>query len=98
MFFFLMSRRRPYSTRTDTLFPYTTLFRSQDDGRHARRSLHRAPRQRVLAAFHSSFSPKLKSVHGVARPPHHCRSPSKARRDASNPFVSAFARHSGFEG
>src|SRR3546814_974584 len=30
-FFFLMIRRPPRSTRTDTLFPYTTLFRS---GRH----------------------------------------------------------------
>src|SRR3546814_18458185 len=27
-FFFLMIRRPPGSTRTDTLFPYTTLFRS----------------------------------------------------------------------
>src|SRR3546814_20882071 len=27
-FFFLMRRRPPRSTRTDTLFPYTTLFRS----------------------------------------------------------------------
>src|SRR3546814_7382545 len=27
--FFLMIRRPPVSTRTDTLFPYTTLFRSQ---------------------------------------------------------------------
>src|SRR3546814_16937901 len=27
-FFFLMTRRPPSSTRTDTLFPYTTLFRS----------------------------------------------------------------------
>src|SRR3546814_17933300 len=28
-FFFLMRRRPPRSTRTDTLFPYTTLFRSK---------------------------------------------------------------------
>src|SRR3546814_7199304 len=28
-FVFLMIRRPPRSTRTDTLFPYTTLFRSQ---------------------------------------------------------------------
>src|SRR3546814_4157627 len=28
VFFFLMIRRPPRSTRTDTLFPYTTLFRS----------------------------------------------------------------------
>src|SRR3546814_9780445 len=35
-FFFLMIRRPPRSTRTDTLFPYTTLFRSlchRRDGR-----------------------------------------------------------------
>src|SRR3546814_16419095 len=28
LFFFLLIRRQPRSTRTDTLFPYTTLFRS----------------------------------------------------------------------
>src|SRR3546814_5232824 len=33
LFFFLMIRRPPRSTRTDTLFPYTTLFRSRR--RHA---------------------------------------------------------------
>src|SRR3546814_3870008 len=32
-FFFLMIRRPPRSTRTDTLFPYTTLFRSQPSRR-----------------------------------------------------------------
>src|SRR3546814_12883620 len=31
---FLMIRRPPRSTRTDTLFPYTTLFRSLKDVRH----------------------------------------------------------------
>src|SRR3546814_18565193 len=30
-FFFLMIRRPPRPTRTDTLFPYTTLFRSVAD-------------------------------------------------------------------
>src|SRR3546814_12609184 len=48
-FFFLMIRRPPRSTRTDTLFPYTTLFRS-DDLRHQPRpvdAVHR--RQRDLA-------------------------------------------------
>src|SRR3546814_14156120 len=37
-FFFLMIRRPPRSTRTDTLFPYTTLFRSgrSDSGGRAR--------------------------------------------------------------
>src|SRR3546814_13103701 len=32
VFFFLMIRRPPRSTRTDTLFPYTTLFRSGRPG------------------------------------------------------------------
>src|SRR3546814_21038894 len=31
LFFFLMIRRPPRSTRTDTLFPYTTPFRSARD-------------------------------------------------------------------
>src|SRR3546814_2641468 len=33
LFFFLMIRRPPRSTRTDTLFPYTTLVRSISGGR-----------------------------------------------------------------
>src|SRR3546814_18185050 len=36
--FFLMIRRPPRSTRTDTLFPYTTLFRSEH---HAKQRLAR---------------------------------------------------------
>src|SRR3546814_12249041 len=32
LFFFLMIRRPPRSTRTDTLFPYTTLFRIRNAG------------------------------------------------------------------
>src|SRR3546814_2012800 len=39
MFFFLMLRRPPRATRTDTLFPYTTLFRSD---------------QRFLVALHDA--------------------------------------------
>src|SRR3546814_3494230 len=39
--FFLMIRRPPRSTRTDTLFPYTTLFRSP--ARSARTALPPAP-------------------------------------------------------
>src|SRR3546814_5812387 len=33
MIFFIMIRRPPRSTRTGTLFPYTTLFRSSGDGK-----------------------------------------------------------------
>src|SRR3546814_15809259 len=35
VFLFLMIRRPPRSTRTDTLFPYTTLFRSAQARRDA---------------------------------------------------------------
>src|SRR3546814_20361709 len=40
LFFFLMIRRPPRSTRTDTLFPYTTLFRSLALDRAAEEGLH----------------------------------------------------------
>src|SRR3546814_10010809 len=47
-----MIRRPPRSTRTDTLFPYTTLFRSQEDHRQAdpeqREHQHRDPRRADL--------------------------------------------------
>src|SRR3546814_18285344 len=47
--FFLMIRRPPRSTRTDTLFPYTTLFRSRRRLRPRRRAapggLWSVPRQ-----------------------------------------------------
>src|SRR3546814_19778294 len=49
VFFFLMIRRPPRSTRTDTLFPYTTLFRSghwPSGGRAARRRNGRDPWRR----------------------------------------------------
>src|SRR3546814_4294389 len=50
-FFFLMIRRPPRSTRTDTLFPYTTLFRSEHHRalphivEHQRRQHEAQPRQ-----------------------------------------------------
>src|SRR3546814_8808815 len=47
--FFLMIRRPPISTRTDTLFPYTTLFRSDHYARRRVASImdvrHRTVRQ-----------------------------------------------------
>src|SRR3546814_1847041 len=48
--FFLMIRRPPRSTRTDTLFPYTTLFRSH------------AQRIRVEAAPYSTSSCSSESM------------------------------------
>src|SRR3546814_5425822 len=62
-FFFLMIRRPPRSTRTDTLFPYTTLFRS---GRH--RELPGATDPRVAPR---SRTPWLGSGRARRRPPRH---------------------------
>src|SRR3546814_16787573 len=49
MFFFLMIRRPPRSTRTDTLLPYTTLFRSAGLGLAAGHGLQRAGEDDGLA-------------------------------------------------
>src|SRR3546814_9224837 len=50
-FFFLMIRRPPRSTRTDTLFPYTTLFRSVVS-RGRRGLVHQGPDQPALNVEH----------------------------------------------
>src|SRR3546814_11410248 len=42
IFFFLMIRRPPRSTRTDTLLPYTTLFRSLGERGDIIRNMHKA--------------------------------------------------------
>src|SRR3546814_21062988 len=56
-FFFLMRRRPPRSTRTDTLFPYTTLFRSAwlmfSSDNHAP---HYVAGQQYLVRTHTSSS------------------------------------------
>src|SRR3546814_12693328 len=57
LFFFLMIRRPPRSTRTDTLFPYTTLFRSGGIGdRHGqgRRGKHRPSQAKRRSEEHTS--------------------------------------------
>src|SRR3546814_3208797 len=58
LFFFLMIRRPPRSTRTDTLFPYTTLFRSACLA-HAPGRLRPIGRRRA--------SPQTGSPHAVRR-------------------------------
>src|SRR3546814_13856109 len=48
LFFFLMIRLPPISTRTDTLFPYTTLFRSDRELRDAEKRRSQAEQQSQL--------------------------------------------------
>src|SRR5213594_350038 len=52
-FFFLMIRRPPRSTQAFTLFPYTTLFRSTDEG------VDRAPAHAQPHALHREEPAKL---------------------------------------
>src|SRR3546814_9293380 len=73
-FFFLMIRRPPRSTRTDTLFPYTTLFRSGARGAHPRRDIGRrfedartrdrrgGPQSRVRASRSEEHTSELQSL------------------------------------
>src|SRR3546814_1779607 len=69
-FFFLMIRRPPRSTRTDTLFPYTTLFRSRHRLRGAAHSMAdaepRARREILPADGRTPRAPHL----GALRPQH----------------------------
>src|SRR3546814_9732213 len=79
LLFFLMIRRPPRSTRTDTLFPYTTLFRSSDGPRrpygpaHAfadmrrlayrRSEEHTSELQSLMRISYAVFCLKKKTVH-----------------------------------
>src|SRR3546814_14403453 len=61
VFFFLMIRRPPRSTRTDTLFPYTTLFRSpRPDG----------PPRRAGTAARPPSLPRHHRLQHAGRVPH----------------------------
>src|SRR3546814_14365992 len=67
--FFLMVRRPPRSTRTDTLFPYTTLFRSR--GRHARRAVAQpraGAQHRLTDALELSVAPCSKRSMAEKKP------------------------------
>src|SRR3546814_3293390 len=67
LFFFLMIRRPPCSTRTDTLFPYTTRFRSLpgDSTAHSGACSHsdgQAPRHFRLPCLPTGFLPRIDSI------------------------------------
>src|SRR3546814_19993210 len=69
VFFFVMIRRPPRSTRTATLFPYTTLFRSvrHDPQREQRELGERAAREQLEEAEDTGalFGLALQLLHGV---------------------------------
>src|SRR3546814_10184582 len=79
LFFVLMIRRPPRSTRTDTLFPYTTLFRSLLVGElwrqyqvFADRPLASVQNERVLEVkMGDSFRSVLRRMRGIGRSEEH---------------------------
>src|SRR3546814_2081074 len=74
-----MIRRPPRSTRTDTLFPYTTLFRSSPHGRT------RPPRQDRAPAASAFRRTRQRSPRPRAAAGQHPRS----RRDRQSPRIAA---------
>src|SRR3546814_8373206 len=78
--FFLMIRRPPRSTRTDTLFPYTTLFRSSNAGNSFRERLTEVvltPATRAASATHPvrASTPRNTRVRATVHPSSRMRSP-----------------------
>src|SRR3546814_19281998 len=67
VFFFLMIRRPPRSTRTDTLFPYTTLFRSAERGRAGRGRLLSHGERRIGSDLVSETRKTTSSTNGSAK-------------------------------
>src|SRR3546814_4771468 len=70
-----MIRRPPRSTRTDTLFPYTTLFRS-----HARGAAHGEPDHQLIAR-RAGFVDGRNVGH--YREPRGCRHPQRSEEHTS---------------
>src|SRR3546814_19212363 len=69
IFVFLMIRRPPRSTRTDTLLPYTTLFRSQAGVRRFRRLQGKLPARHHRNWLHGPCAPQvLRSARDEQKP------------------------------
>src|SRR3546814_2328646 len=75
-----MIRRQPRSTRTDTLFPYTTLFRSKRDldGRATGRSSEKALRP-TFGRRPASWRPACPKLPTPAKPDHPDRQAASRR-------------------
>src|SRR3546814_300163 len=96
--FFLMIRRPPRSTRTDTLFPYTTLFRSKtacdQSGNRSLETFHQALPRRQHLRPPVSQDGALKKMTCQRQPVHYvrplCRSAldQKRRKPQKLPFVA----------
>src|SRR3546814_4627680 len=66
-FFFLRIRRPPRSTRTDTLFPYTTLFRSFIEWTHELFERTSKPQCRIAAQINAEKAARSERVAAAAQ-------------------------------
>src|SRR3546814_15411039 len=82
LFFFLIILRPPRSTRTDTLFPYATLFRSRLLQRlHEIHELDSSNTNRLLWAWSRTTAWKrIKEVMAAAHVPSYCSTDRKSTR------------------
>src|SRR3546814_6650751 len=91
LFFFLMIRRPPRSTRTDTLFPYTTLFRSPfgrarrppSQGRRHNDPCHCPPRAGSIAHARGDRARRPESLRLRGRTPFLPSCPSRSEEHTS---------------
>src|SRR3546814_17325765 len=84
-----MIRRPPRSTRTDTLFPYTTLFRSDRVGRDPAPLDQRARPQRALDILEQFAAQFLPPEPRTAIEPVHRRQPLRRQIVATVPRATA---------
>src|SRR3546814_5571122 len=86
-----MIRRTPRSTRTDTLFPYTTLFRSLDRGMRppGRHRDQRLPRTAGAAGRGDVRLPVRRSAAGAAGTARRRHCPGEARMSAAKKQAAA---------
>src|SRR3546814_10493160 len=78
--FFLMIRRPPRSTRTDTLLPYTTLFRSGADRRRIPALLRALPEERARSLAKEGRRRLPAGTALALRPAQPRRGPRRSRR------------------
>src|SRR3546814_6293869 len=80
-----MIRRPPRSTRTDTLFPYTTLFRSK-----VRMALDGMNETQQVRGYHESLRPIIERIWGANL--HGIRRDEKTEHRRRENFERAFGR------
>src|SRR3546814_8389829 len=89
-----MLRRPPRSTRTDTLFPYTTLFRSQEEGRCFDKLSTNGRKGDADPRGQAGFSPPVPAFHSAPCDGRRCRTGSRSRSEEHTSELQSLMRNS----